>query len=70
MSPARSLAALNFKTEIKSHVKDGTGRAPCGRWSYARPGVNLAQGNLNSMPYFTVSAKFRGVAVVGQFEGG
>src|SRR5271157_1624188 len=23
---------------------------PFGRWSYTRPGANLAQGNLNSMP--------------------
>ncbi|OAR20672.1 hypothetical protein A8144_09785 [Mycobacterium leprae 3125609] len=38
----------------------GPGAPLCGRWSYARPGVNLAQGNLNSMPYFAVSAKLLG----------
>src|ERR1700757_3156399 len=35
---------------------------PFGRWSYARPGANLAQGNLNSMPHNVVSAKFLAIS--------
>src|ERR1700757_2453033 len=39
----------HFKAEIIAF--QGWDRTrPVGRWSYARPGANPAQGNLNSMP--------------------
>lgn len=56
MSPAHSLVAINFKAEIVA-LQGWDRTRPCGRWSYARPDANLAQGNLNSMPQITASAK-------------
>ncbi|WP_031659685.1 hypothetical protein [Mycobacterium tuberculosis] len=56
MSPAHSLVAINFKAEIVE-LQGWDRTRPCGRWSYARPDANLAQGNLNSMPQITASAK-------------
>ncbi len=52
MSPAHSLVAINFKAEIVA-LQGWDRTRPCGRWSYARPDANLAQGNLNSMPQIT-----------------
>jgi len=43
-------------TEI-GHAPDWDRTRPFGRWSYARPGANPAQGNPNSMPQIAVSAK-------------
>jgi hypothetical protein len=39
---------------------------PFGRRSYARPGANLAQGNLNSMPQILVSTKSQRFWVAGE----
>ncbi|QOM49548.1 hypothetical protein FPK06_03800 [Mycobacterium tuberculosis] len=47
---------MNFKAEIVA-LQGWDRTRPCGRWSYARPDANLAQGNLNSMPQITASAK-------------
>ncbi|MFC5331572.1 hypothetical protein [Mycobacterium branderi] len=54
MSPSRSLVRGQI---VALQGWDRT--RPSGRRSYARPGANPAQGNLNSMPQIAASAKFR-----------
>lgn len=52
VSPARSLVHGRF-----SRTQGWDRTRPFGRWSYARPGENLAQGNPNSMPQIRPGAK-------------
>ncbi|ORB08420.1 hypothetical protein BST30_03880 [Mycobacterium mantenii] len=54
MSPSRSLIRGQNR-----RVQGWDRTRPFGRWSYARPGANPAQGNLNSMPQIVGLAKSR-----------
>nr|WP_085670041.1 hypothetical protein [Mycobacterium szulgai] len=53
MSPARSLGRGRNLVALQGWDRT----RPFGRWSYALPGANPAQDNLNSMPQITAWAK-------------
>ncbi|RAU92632.1 hypothetical protein DQP58_18130 [Mycobacterium colombiense] len=57
MSPSRSLIAPISGSKFVA-LKGWDRTRPFGRWSYARPGANPAQGNLNSMPEDRGRSKF------------